>query len=377
MNELDSAEYYYNRAKTVLNDTISIMYRDIAYHQICLEYKRNTMLADSAIIRLRQLLLKSENNIEYLARHAAIGEVFYHEKQFDSAWIYLNKVYHETPSIGIKKQVAEWLLEICKVQGRTQEMLDYSEILVPFANQEENNSGRKTQLLKLFDAFKQKVIENQTQNESVVLKKRVVWTLVGMLAMMLTILSFHLKNKRGRQNLKAQMEAERYAHKMQQAALAGRLKKSNAALKEKGTANTNISRHSDSQHHNEADNYFDEPVCKKILDVCNNKSHPIKSSIPLSAYADIALSDIQKAQLKNAALHHYKHLFEKLKLQYPELKEKDYYYCFLCLLGLDNAQIAVMMQLSYRTVWEREKRLQTLFHTDGRIAVALNEILIH
>ena len=76
-------------------------------------------------------------------------------------------------------------------------------------------------------------------------------------------------------------------------------------------------------------------------------------------------------------MRHYGPLFEKLKLQYPELKEKDFLYCYLCLLGLDNMQIAVLSQLSYRTIWEREKRLQTLFHADDRIAVVLHEMMIH
>lgn len=204
--------------------------------------------------------------------------------------------------------------------------------------------------------------------------KRVLVIMGGMLAMMLAVFFFYCKNKRGKRKLEVQMETERHAHKMQQAALSGRLKRSNAALKEKEEK-----RYDDKapkqNHFRQAENYLEEPICRRILSICNDENNPIKSSVPVSSYANITLTDAQKAELKKAALAHYAPLFEKLRLQHPELKEKDYMYCYLCLLGLDNAQIAVMTQLSYRTVWEREKRLQHVFHKEERIAIILNELM--
>ena len=174
-----------------------------------------------------------------------------------------------------------------------------------------------------------------------------------------------------------QMAKAAHTHRMEKAALSGRLKKSNEALRElKGQMKQQkkpITKNAESQ----VAEFADEPVCQHILAVCNDKSNPIKSTVPVSAYADIALTDAQNAQLKDAAMRHYGPLFGKLKHQHPELKEKDFLYCYLCLLGLDNSQIAVLTQLSYRTIWEREKRLQTLFHGNDRIAVILHEMMIH
>ena len=173
------------------------------------------------------------------------------------------------------------------------------------------------------------------------------------------------------------LETESYSHKIKQAALSSRLKKSNEALRElKGQMKQQkkpITKNAESQ----VAEFADEPICQHILAVCNDKSNPIKSTVPVSSYADIALTDAQNAQLKDAAMRHYGPLFGKLKHQHPELKEKDFLYCYLCLLGLDNSQIAVLTQLSYRTIWEREKRLQTLFHGNDRIAVILHEIILH
>ena len=73
---------------------------------------------------------------------------------------------------------------------------------------------------------------------------------------------------------------------------------------------------------------------------------------------------------------HYAPLFEMLKERHPELKEKDFMYCYLCLLGLDNMQIAVMLQLSLSTIWDREKRLKKILGSEDRVAVVLHGLLI-
>lgn len=120
--------------------------------------------------------------------------------------------------------------------------------------------------------------------------------------------------------------------------------------------------------------FEEEPVCRHILALCNDKTNSIKSTVPVTAYADIALNDIQKSQLRDAALHHYGPLFHKLKQEHPELKEKDFQFCYLSLLGLDNVQIAALLQNSMSTVWEREKRLKRILGSEDRVSVVLHGI---
>ena len=346
---------------------------DISTQQTCLYYKKRG-IKENTLIKLHNLINQANSETECLLRFLTIGGVFYKEKQLDSAWYYLNKVYNNAKSIASKKQAAEWLVEICKIQGRNAEALEFATFLVPFANQEENQSAIKSHLTELYNVFWQREKELQHQVVARRNMKQTMTVVCILLSFILTLLVLHFKRK---QSYKAQLETERHSHKMQQAALAGRLRQSNAALKAQSKTASPIAPSSYKQNQNEAESYAEEPVCQQILAVCNDKSNPVKSTIPVSSYASIALTDAQKAQLKDAAMRHYGPLFEKLKLQYPELREKDFLYCYLCLLGLDNMQIAVLTQLSYRTIWEREKRLQTLFHADDRIAVVLHEMMIH
>ena len=189
----------------------------------------------------------------------------------------------------------------------------------------------------------------------------------------MTIILYH-RNRRQKYALETQIETERRAHKTQQAALGGRLKRSNAALKQKMIAERFIDI-AEKPFCTVPNNYVDEPICRQILALCNDEKNPIKSTVPIAAYAKIALNDAQKAQLKDAAIRHYGRLFEKIRHLYPELKEKDYFYCYLSLLGLDNIQIAVLLHNSNSTIWEREKRLQKIFGSNDKIAIILNGMI--
>ena len=377
MEQLDSACFYYQKAIAIINDTTTLIYRDIATRKAFLLYKMEK-LPEYPLRQLLKLLSQAESEKEYLSSCAIIGEIYYHEKQFDSAEFYFNKVFQNTDNENLKRQGAKLLVDVFKTQGRETEIGEYAEFLAPFATIDEDNSIIKTQLTELYKTFIQERLERQHHKET---RKQIIRTLtviVGMFFVILLISLLYHKSRKHKRNLETLIESERQAHKIQQAALSGRLKRSNAALKEHNKAihTSNLSSGSLRQNSSIA-NYEEEPICQHILALCSDKKNPIKSTVPVVAYADIALDDTQKAQLKDAAMQHHGSMFEKLEQQHPELKEKDFQYCYLCLLGLDNVQIAVLLQNSISTIWEREKRLKKILGSRERIAIILRGYMIN
>ena len=371
----DSAYFYYSKGLKVLTDTTSLIYRGISSHLAFLSYEMGISPSFS-ISQLHKLLLGAENEQEYASRCLTIGEIYFHERNFDSAWLYLELVYNKTNRISSKKQAAEWLAEIGELTGKNLEASEFARFLVPFANVEENQSSIKSQLSELYNLFRQNRLQQQHFSEVKTHTKQYGFAIIMLLLIAALAITFiHIRSKRQKHDFEKQIEVERHAHQMQQAALGGRLKRSNAALKEQSRSNTGIITPSCSTQQTNAIDYVNEPICQQILSACNDKNNPIKSTVPVSAYADIALSNVQIVQLKDAALRHYGQLFNTLKQRYPELKERDFFYFYLCLLGLDNVQISVVMQLSYRTIWEREKRLQHLFQKEERISLILFEMM--
>jgi hypothetical protein len=375
LEEFDSAYYYYAQGKNLISDTNDLIYRDINTHLSSISYKTG----DAPLIplnRLHTLLIQARSEQEYASRCLTIGEIYYCENQLDSAWHYLGLSFIKAQSVGAKKQSAEWLAEIAQRQGRNAETYEFASFLIPFANLEENLSGTKAKLVALYDTYRKAKLELQRQERA---KKE--WTLVllivaGMSVVILTLCFLFYWKKQSHQKLEAQLEAERHTHKVQQAALSGRLRQSNAALKAKDEMAPTITTMSSVHKSITAQYYVEEPICQQIIAVCNDDTKPIKSNVPVSIYADIALDDTQKAQLKDAAMRHYGPFFEKLKRQYPSLKEKDLYYCYLCLLGLDNTQIAALLQKTISTIWDRERRLKNVFCSEDKVSVFLNKYML-
>lgn len=373
MKQLDSAEYYYHKASDALSDTSVLMYRDISALIAFLSYKKdgNGMFA---INELERLLSKAENENEYLARCAVIGEIFYHENLLDSALFYLNTVFHNSSNENLKRQDAKLLVEVLKVQGRHSEIHEYAEFLAPFATLEEDKSTIKSQLEEAYHNYWNQI---QVERNRQKIKKQIIGSTIvlsSLIVMMSGFFVLYRRNKRKKQSLEAQIKEEQYAHKMKQRALSGRLKHSNSALKELKTAQT-FNAMVQEKPEEDLGRFSDEDICQHILAICNDKTNPIKSTVPVSSYANIALDNAQKAQLKQAVLKHYGGLFNKLKKQYPSLKEKDLLYCYFCLLGLDNVQIAALLQHSSSTIWEREKRLQSIFESDDKVGIILQDFI--
>lgn len=375
MDVFDSADYYYHKALELLPDTNNLTYKMVAGHLAYFNYKKTTD-KDPSLKQLYHLLGISESNNEFCSRCLSIGEIYYHETIYDSAWIYLTIVFNNSPSTDAKKQAVQWLAKICEYQGKYDELSKYSDFLIPYATQNEDNSTVKSELAKSYGTYIQQRQERLNKQAK---RLRMILIPVSFVVLLLALFGFgglYRKNKRKNKELEKQFEAERLAHELKQKALSGRLRRSNEnlqELKEKVKQQDALKK-----NENEADIPFaEEPICTHILKLCNDEILFIKTNISVSEYSDIALTDEQKAMLKQVAIKHYGDLFQWLKTNYPSLKEKDFSYFYLCLLGLNNTQIAALTQLSYRTVWEREKRLQLLFNSNEKIAVVLNGFLFN
>ena len=348
MNNYDSADYYYNEGLIILPDTNSLIFRDLATHLAFLNYHKDKTMKIT-LCQLHNLINQSQSKKESLSRYAIIGDIFYQEKQFDSAAFYLSKVFHNSQSVDSKKQAAEWLVEICKAQGKDSEAHEYADFLVPFANLNENNSHLKSQLAELCNEYGQSRQDRKNLRQQDKALRKNVHIISGVfLTVMLCFLSYLFIRMRSR-------EAEH----------------------DEKTKPEAITKPTEAQSFSFAESYADEPICQHILAVCNDKKNPIKSTVPYSAYSGISLDNTQMAELKNTAYHHYGILFEKLGKEHPELKGKDYQYCFLCLLGMDNVQIAALLQKSNSTIWDREKRLQKILGSNDKIAIILHGIITH
>ena len=336
--QLENANQYYQNALSVLDDTNSLVYKDILTSHSLLCYKKDRQ-QENTLSQLYHLLNQSNSEAEYLSRCLTIGEVYYYEKQFDSAWYYLNNVYCNSQSAASRKQAAEWLIEICKVKGREADIMEYANFLVPFANQEENNSAIKSRLTELYNAFRQGVSDRQHLR---IVRKNAQWTAVAigvLLFILLAIAWLYHKNKKKLQYIESQKPEE--PAKAQDRLLA----------------------------------FMEEPICQAIVQSVQGQN--IKRLATPKAFPELVLSDAQLQQLSMAANRHFSQI--DILLEQHELKAKPTLVnlCHLYLLGMDEKQAAILLNRDYSSVKRYEKTLKTAFNTQQNMVVFMRNLVLN
>ena len=367
----DNAYSYYEKAASAIMDTCSLMYRDIHTHKALIDYKTGKG-SKISLTTLQNLIRNSKDEQEQLARYLIVGEIFYSEKQYDSAQVYLNAVFLNSQSVGAKKQAAEWLVNICETQGRISDIEEYADFLVPFATQDENNSMIKSQLAELYNTHKQQELGRQHHKETSKQVNRTLAVVAGMLFVILTISLLNHKNRRHKQDLETLIETERNTHKIQQSALSNRLKRSNEELRE---LKDQIRQQADSMNTKQeaqALSFNDEPICRLIMERVNDGQ--FKSKMDYTSYKDYALGKDDLVALREAANRHFNQFTIRLAKAYPALTQGDLDYCCLYLLGLSDADVSALMQRAYTTINERNSKLRRVLGSENAISITLQAI---
>ena len=375
----DSATSYYYIGINTLDDNNSLTYRDIATRVAYCSYLMEKDIY-SSLNQLFDLLSRAESEDEALSRHLTIAEIFYNEAQYDSAWPHLRKVFEDSKSVGSKKQAAEWLVEICKSQGRTVEAMEYADFLVPFANVDENKGFLKSQLTELCSEYtlrKHEKQQRQQYKENLNRGRYIVLVLASIILIGLLVYFYWIKRRHELMRLQnktaiTQLEAERYKHKMQQAALASRLKNSNDSLRSQSKTikelQKKIASKEDYQpYYGNFDAFALETPCKEITNSLSSTN--IKRISAPNHYPELALSSEQLLGLASATEKHFPGFEDYLRHLYPRISSIDLDICRLFLLGVNEKQAAILLSRDYSTIMEHVRKLKKAFHTEKSLRV--------
>ena len=247
------------------------------------------------------------------------------------------------------------------------------------ANQTKAESQNKALVSRLEDQYQSFMNQQQQKQAKEEREKAIkkVMSIIIPIAILVALVIFVLAKLRGKKQLRdkeehhqREMESERQAHKMQQAALSGRLKRSNEELRElKGQLGQRKDATATAE---QAASFTDEPICRLIMERVNEGQ--FKSKVDYVYYKDYALDKQQLLDLRLAADRHFGQFTVRLKKAYPELTNSDLDYCCLYLLGLTDADIAALMQRAYNTVIERNGKLKKVFGKENTLSVTLKAI---
>ncbi len=393
----DSANYYYSQALANMPDSTNAYYRDIACTQALLSYQL-THQAETALKCLNRLAVLAEDNNERLARYVVIGDIFFEEKNYDSALVYLEPVLENKENRFLQMKVANYLRVIYDSLGNQEKHDDCMHYLAMHNETGAENSALVSQLSNLYKMYMSQKQEKEARTKREVAVKKTLHVVIPIaVALALAIIvvaklrSKHLlKNQREEANRELgekeqqhqlelevrdkqhaeTIEAERQAHRMEQAAISGRLKRKNEEVRElKGQ----IKRQDElDTTPKQAESFTDEPVCRLILE--RVQEGRFKAQMDCELYKDAALDKEQVIALRDAADRHLDYFTMRLKKAYPDLTNSDLDYCCLYLLGLSDADVSALMQKAYPTVSQRSRKIKAILGGDSSLPTILRAI---
>ena len=373
LRQKDTAGYYYDEAFKYLADTNNLAYRDLISARAVYNYYSGKGV-EPAVSDLKRMVAQTADEDERLTRFFTIGSIYFETRQFDSAMVYLTRVFENKDNVVMKRDAARCLRDIYQITGDSLNAAQFARYQVENPVLEEESNRRVSQLNDLFQRhlqWEQERAEAERQQATRLRRNRmiVVVCLLVVVAALLAWLFYRRKMKQQRDEASQQMEAVQEAHRLEKASMSGRLKRSNQELRElKDQMRQQVSNGAPKQEAQSV-TFNEEPICRLIMERVNEGQ--FKAQMDCKLYQDYALGKEQVMALREAADRHFNQFTVRLAKAYPNLTKGDLDYCCLYLLGLSDADISALMQRAYNTVSERSRKLKGVFGSDEPLSVTL------
>ena len=373
LGETDSVAFYYEAAFSALHDRNTMVYRDLMASQAVFDYfeVHDTI---KALDGLKSMAAQAESETERISRYSTIGDIYHNAGQFDSAKVYKERVFEFAEEAIDKKLAAKVLHDIAISEGDTLKANQYAPFLIEDVTATAESQKRVSQLNDIFQNYlqeKQEAASLRERRKAVRLTLMVLVPLLVAIGLAVAIVMRRRHRKRmAAQQAEAQqrLEEERQSHRMEQAALSGRLKRSNETLRE---LQDQVRQQNDTapKPETQAASFAEEPICRLIMERVNEGQ--FKSQMDCTAYKEYALGKEQVMALREAADRHFGQFTSRLAKAYPDLTRGDLDYCCLYLLGLSDADVAALMQKAYPTVSHRARKMKAIFKSDALLPTTL------
>ena len=326
--QYDSALYYYDQSLACIKDTTGILYRNIINRKALSSYHVGYD-ASASVVALKHIASVG-NEFEKYDRYLGIGYIYKLDNQYDSAIVYLNQVYEDAPSLFLKTQSADYIREIYEDRGESDKAGEYARFVTQNTPPEFGTKADEWRFTSLFQDYLQQKQENTRLQEAKLNRERIMKIVLPLLALIAVFAVWTLINRKRHKRTEAEKQV-----------LSGQLQEQGEAL-------------SAMKKRVEAASFAEEPICRLIIERVNEGQ--FKSKVDYLVYKDYALTKEHLLALREAANVHFGQFTTRLKKEYPALTKGDIDYCCLYLLGLEETDVAALMQRALC------KHLISIFH---------------
>ncbi|KWW25349.1 MAG: hypothetical protein F082_908 [bacterium F082] len=344
--QFDSALYYYDQSLACMNDTTGVLYRNVINRKALSSY--HVAHDGQASVDALKRIAWAGNEFEMYDRFLGIGYVYKLDNQFDSSIVYLNRVFNEAPSLFLQTQSADYLREIYEDRDESEMAGEYARFVTQNTPPEFGTKADEWRFTNLFQEYLQQKQEKTRLQEARHNQGRVMRIILPLLALLTVLAVWLLLYRRRHQRTEAEKQV-----------LSGQLQEQGEAL-------------SAMKKRVEAASFAEEPICRLIMERVNEGQ--FKSKVDYLVYKDYALNKEQLLALREAADIHFGQFTSRLTKYFPSLTKGDIDYCCLYLLGVEEADVAALMQRAFNTVCERSRKLKGIFGSDEPLSATLRKM---
>lgn len=275
-----------------------------------------------------------------------IGVRFYEQQQYDSAMVHLERAFDNGDRFA-RIDAASKLLEICRLKGLVDEELRYTRFYVENSLLETRMAARKMEIEYLYEDFNQPNFETVTNNNGPNFSVVLLLLLVLAIAFMAFIIVrnrkriTHIENKLSTIEQKHEQETADKDHEIEQ--MAQQLSDTRQQL---------------NAHRVDFEDawkaFCETPVVQKIKCSVEGKDIMIKS---VGVYPKLKLKEMDYIDLVQAANRCFPNFSSRFLKDHPDLNVADLRHSCLGLLGMNDAEIAVLVGISYSGTNRRTNKI--------------------
>ena len=347
-NKLDTALYYYNESLRCNSSLPNKLDVEKSVAQILI----NKGERDSAYILLKNNLYKIDNDNVKFSYHFIIGDMYYHDEEYDSALYYLEESL-ENCIISQRIAFVTKLSAIYDSLGDYEKRSYYDNLSSKLFKNDINKEIDKSKIQTLYNNY------NERKSESISIKAKARTRRITMISCLGAIIAImfvfvYIRYNYKKQNDRLKGEINDYAKENKR--LIDDFKKSNnkkdKIIKQQKKEISEIKNQFNNATGFNLEAYYDSDICKKIL---SRKDSDFSS-----------LKEDELALLLKSANLYLNNISVRLVEQFPTLNHNDIYTICLIILNVEKNKLPHLLSRDRKTIWDRLDKIRRLMKIDAK-----------
>lgn len=291
----------------------------------------------------------------------SIGAKLFELQQYDSAFPHLKRAFANGDHYA-RADAAAKLAEICRDKGLVEEELRYTRFYVENSMRESRQASKKMEIEYLYDSFNSPNTKETTDRKA---NNSMLFVLLLLLIAVIVFLAFIIDRNRSRiSHIENQISDIEEKHRRENADKDLEISQMAQKLNDTHERLENVTNHS----FEEAWKGFNESqIALKIWKMMEGNDIMIKN---VGLFPKLKLKEVDFIDLVRTVNSNFTNCSQRFLKDFPDLNTTDFRQCCLAILGMNDAQIAVLEGISYSGANRRTKKILSAVGSESTLEQA-------